>query len=169
MVTTSTPPILVWRNLFLASSTIRARLNDRLSAEGRCSLLEHDLVAWLAVAAQQRLRMLDLARRLEISPGGLTRVADRLVERGWIERQTPANNRREVYAVLTSEGARALKRARVIYLRVLRETLARYLDTSELETLAALTGSLHESLIAEDRDRMTAASQRPRASASTRS
>jgi hypothetical protein len=119
--------IFVWRNLHLASVRVRGELDLRLSAEAGCSLVEHDLMAW---------------RRLALSPGGLTHLTGRLVERGWVERETPAANRREVYAVLTPAGNAALRSARATYLQVLRETLSRQLDTSELEALATITGKL---------------------------
>jgi hypothetical protein len=61
------------------------------------------------------------------------------VERGWVERETPANNRREVFACLTDAGAAALEVARPSYLRVLRETLSRHLDEDEREELASHT------------------------------
>jgi DNA-binding MarR family transcriptional regulator len=134
--------IFVWRNLHLASVRVRGELDVRLSAEAGCSLVEHDLMAWLAAAPSKRLRMLDLSRRLALSPGGLTHLTGRLVERGWVERETPAANRREVYAVLTPAGNAALRSARATYLQVLRETLSRQLDTSELEALATITGKL---------------------------
>jgi DNA-binding MarR family transcriptional regulator len=64
------------------------------------------------------------------------------VERGWVERETPANNRREVFACLTDAGAAALEVARPSYLRVLRETLSRHLDEDEREELARMTHKL---------------------------
>jgi DNA-binding MarR family transcriptional regulator len=142
------PLILLWRNLYLVNTLVGDELNARLAAEAGCSLVEHDLLAWLSAAPGQRLRMLDLARRLRITPGGLTRVTDRLVERGWVEREIPAGNRREVYAILSDSGVAVLKAARSNYSRVLRETLGRHLDEQELEALAAMTGKLVEGLAA---------------------
>src|SRR4029453_1760877 len=55
--------------------------------------------------------MLALATRLRITPGGLTRIIDRLVDRGWIQRDRPADNRREVYATLPPAGAAAPRTA----------------------------------------------------------
>jgi DNA-binding MarR family transcriptional regulator len=137
-----TPAVLTWRNLHLADAIVCDVLDARLAEKAGCSLLEHDLLAWLAAAPRKRLRMLDLATRLRVTPGGLTRIIDRLVERGWIERDRPVANRREVYATLTGAGTAALRTARVVYSRVIQETFTRHLDEQELLTLGRIAQKL---------------------------
>ena len=144
-----TPAILTWRNLHLADTAVCDALNARLAEKAGCSLIEHDLLAWLAAAPGKRLRMLDLATRLRITPGGLTRIIDRLVDRGWIQRDRPADNRREVYATLTSSGAAAHRTARVVYSRVIQETFARHLDQQDLMTLGSIAHKLLDRLRSE--------------------
>ncbi|MBV9382426.1 MAG: MarR family transcriptional regulator [Streptosporangiaceae bacterium] len=134
------PAALAWRSLHLADAFICDELNASLAAEAGCSLTEHDLMAWLAAAPDRRLRMADLAARLRISPGGLTRVADRLTTRGWVERGRQPGNRREVYLALTETGTRAFRVARAVHSRVLRDALN--LDEQDLGTLAAIAGRL---------------------------
>lgn len=138
--------ILTWRSLHLADAVVCDELNARLAEEVGCSLIEHDLLAWLAAAAGQQLRMLDLATRLRVSPGGLTRLVDRLVDRGWIERDHPAENRREVYATLTMAGAAALRTARVVYSRVIEETFTCHLNEQDLLTLGSIAQKLLDRL-----------------------
>jgi DNA-binding MarR family transcriptional regulator len=94
--------------------------------------------------------MLKLAAMLGVTRGGLTRIVDRLVERGWIDRDRPASNRREVYAVLTPDGQHAIEHARAIYLSVLQHTLATHLNKAELDELARITDKLLSALA--DRD-----------------
>jgi DNA-binding MarR family transcriptional regulator len=130
-------PILTWRSLHLADGAVCDALNGRL-AEVDCSLVEHDVMAWLYVSDGRRLRMLELADRVRVTPGGLTRIVDRLVERGWVTRDTPAENRREVYAMLTREGITAYRRARVVYVRVIEESFAAHLDERELLALGRI-------------------------------
>lgn len=141
-----TPAILTWRDLHLADAVICEALNEQLAEQAGCSLVEHDLLAWLAAAPGKRLRMLDLATHLRVTPGGLTRIIDRLVERGWIQRDRPADNRREVYATLTSSGAAAHRTARVVYSRVIQETFARHLDQQDLMTLGSIAHKLLDRL-----------------------
>ncbi len=138
--------ILTWRNLHLADAVVCDKLNARLAGGAGCSLVEHDLLAWLAAAPGKRLRMLDLATRLRVTAGGLTRIIDRLVERGWIERDRPVENRREVYATLTKAGTAAHRTARVVYSQVIEETFARHLDEHDLVTLAGIAQKLLDRL-----------------------
>jgi DNA-binding MarR family transcriptional regulator len=142
--------VLAWRGLHLADDAVRRVLDARLLVEAGCSLLEHDLLAWLTSAPQRRIQMLTLADLLGVTRGGLTRIVDRPVERGWVDRDRPASNRREVYAVLTPTGQDTVRRARAVYLRVLRETLGTHLSSAELEALARITNKLLDALA--DRD-----------------
>ncbi len=65
-----------------------------------------------------------------------------LVERGWIERDRPVENRREVYATLTGAGSATLRTARVVYSGVIQETFARHLDEQDLLTLGRIAQKL---------------------------
>jgi len=144
-----TPAILTWRDLHLADTAVCDELNARLAEKAGCSLIEHDLLAWLAAAPGKRLRMLDLATRLRVTPGGLTRIIDRLVDRGWIERDRPTDNRREVYATLTRSGAAAHRTARVVYSRVIQQSFARHLDQQDLMILGGIAHKLLDRLRSE--------------------
>src|SRR5262249_5943032 len=143
--------VLTWRSLHLADNAVRRILDERLTAEAGCSLLEHDLLAWLTAQPERRLQMLKLADMLGVTRGGLTRIVDRLVERGWIDRDRPASNRREVYAVLTSDGQYAIRHARAVYVSVLNETLGAHLSRAELDGLARITAKLLDALAGGDR------------------
>jgi DNA-binding MarR family transcriptional regulator len=139
-----TPPTIlaIWRNLHLADAMICAELNTRLNASLSCSLVEHDALAWVSAAPSQRLRMAELAGLLRVTPGGLTRIIDRTVERGWIERNRPAENRREVYAVLTAAGRDLLRSAREAYSGVLRDMIAGPLGDADLSALLGISQKL---------------------------
>ncbi len=142
---TAPPAVLaIWRNLHLADAMICAELNARLTATAGCSLVEHDALAWVSAAPSQRLRMLELAGLLRVTPGGLTRIIDRTVERGWIDRERPARNRREVYAVLTAAGRDLLRAARQTYSTVLTDMIAGPLAEADLPALLGLSEKLLE-------------------------
>ena len=148
----ATPPavLTIWRNLHLADAMICEELNARLTARVGCSLVEHDLLAWVSAAPAQRLRMAELAGLLRVTPGGLTRIVDRTVERGWIQRDRPADNRREVYAVLMNAGRRLLRSARHTYSGVLQEMIAGQLAEADLPALLAVSQKLLDGLTPGD-------------------
>ncbi|WP_330228753.1 MarR family transcriptional regulator [Nocardia sp. NBC_00508] len=140
------PAMLSWRNLHLVHTAVGQQLDARLTAEAACSLVEHDLMAWLATESDG-LRMGDLAKALAVTPGGLTRIVDRLAKRAWVVRGPVERNRREVRATLSPEGRVALRKARRVYGSVLAETLAAQLSEEELETLGRLSGKVLDGIM----------------------
>lgn len=149
-MTKQLPVIQLWRSLHLTDQVVCDELNASLAEKVSCSLVEHDVLAWLAAAEGQRLRMANLAALLRVTPGGLTRIVDRLVVRGWIERDHPSDSRREVYSILTREGLSAFRSARTTYSRVLQETLADHLDERDLASLDRIMQRLHDRLTSGD-------------------
>jgi DNA-binding MarR family transcriptional regulator len=134
--------VRAWAGLHFAYGAVRKLLDDRLRRESECSLSDVDVLNELHCTPGHRLQMLDLADRLGVTRGGLTRIIDRLVERGWVSRDRPANNRREVYAVVTDEGSRVLRQARAVYIRLLNETLGAHLDDAALDDIATSMNKL---------------------------
>lgn len=138
--------IRAWANLHFTHAAMRKLLDERLRAEGECTLSDHDVLTALQCTPDHRLQMLALADRLGVTRGGLTRIIDRLVDRGWVSRDRPAHNRREVYAVITEDGSRKLQQARAVYIRLLTQTLGAHLGDAALNELAASTGKLLKAL-----------------------
>ena len=138
--------VRAWAGLHFAYREMSRLLDERLRAESECSLSDVDVLNELYCTPEQRLQMLVLAERLGVTRGGLTRIVDRLVERGWVSRERPAHNRREVYAAVTEDGARVLHHARTVYIRLLTETLGAHLDDAALDDLAAGMAKLRSGL-----------------------
>ncbi len=55
------------------------------------------------------LRMREIAKMYEISNAKVTRVLNRLVQMGFVERYHSENDRRSLYARITDEGSKLLK------------------------------------------------------------
>ena len=138
--------VRAWAGLHFAYREMSRLLDERLRAESECSLSDVDVLNELYCTPEQRLQMLVLAERLGVTRGGLTRIVDRLVEHGWVSRERPAHNRREVYAGVTEDGARVLRHARTVYIRLLTETLGAHLDDAALDDLAAGMAKLRAGL-----------------------
>jgi MarR family transcriptional regulator, 2-MHQ and catechol-resistance regulon repressor len=84
-----------------------ASLSARGAAQLACFGLapaEFDVSLRLARSPEGMLRMSDLAAQTTLTSSGITRVVDRLVERGWVTRQACATDRRTTYAVITDTG-----------------------------------------------------------------
>ncbi len=83
----------------------------------------------------RRLRMCDLADRLHLTPGGLTRRLDGLVARGLVAREPSTEDRRVVRAVLTTDGLALLEKAAPVHVDGVRRNLLDHLSREQLHHL----------------------------------
>jgi DNA-binding MarR family transcriptional regulator len=83
-----------------------------------------------------------LAREVSFSSGGFTKLMDRLVEHGLVERQACPTDRRVVYAALTPTGRDVANRALEIHTAGLRQHVLGVLGADRLAALAAAMGLL---------------------------
>ena len=102
--------LAAWRAFLRAGTTSTLALEAALTDTG-VSHSEYDVLVNVATGPKEGLRPTDLAERVLITKSGLTRLLDRLVERGYIERRACASDRRGQLIVLTSDGRRAFRRA----------------------------------------------------------
>ncbi|HAF09431.1 MAG TPA: MarR family transcriptional regulator [Chloroflexi bacterium] len=106
----SGPELGAWRAFLRAGTTSALALEAALADTG-VSHSEYDVLVNVATGPRDGLRPTELAERVLITKSGLTRLLDRLVERGYIERRACASDRRGQLIVLTSDGRRAFRRA----------------------------------------------------------
>src|ERR1044071_4778943 len=99
-----------WR-AFLATHALLVEHVDRfMESQGHLGSASLEILSALSHAPRCALRMSDLAKAVVMSPSGLTRHADRLVQARLIERIACPNDRRSTYAGITAEGKKALKK-----------------------------------------------------------
>jgi len=84
------------------------------------------------------LRMSDLADTVLLSPSGVSRLVDRLVADGLIERQPCGDDGRAVHAAITDAGRALLARAAPTFTAALRRQFVDRYSAEEYEALAAL-------------------------------
>ena len=125
-----------WRSLLRSHAALLARLDRDLHDEHGMSLGEYEVLAHLSEEPEQRLRLAELAERVLISPSALTRRVDRLVQRGWVERQPCRDDARGMFAVLTAEGRQRLEEAAPTHVQGVRCHLVDRLSRGELKALA---------------------------------
>jgi DNA-binding MarR family transcriptional regulator len=125
-----------WRGLLEVHSATIARLDAELEREQGMPLSSYEVLLHLNDAPDHSLRMGELAERLFLSRSGLTRLIDRLVKAGLVERTTCESDRRGSYAQLTTAGRERFAAARPTHLRGVREHFLSKLSGTELEQLA---------------------------------
>ena len=129
------PGIAAFAALLRAHAALIRRLDDELVAEGGMSLGWYDVLLTLSRAEGRRLRMQDLSDAVVLSRSRVSRIVDELVRVGYVAREPCAADRRVVYASITREGRRALRRARTVNVRSIEDHFASVLSGDELETM----------------------------------
>ena len=133
----STTELAAWRSFLRAHAVVTRRLEAELVAEHDLPLASYDVLVQLSEAPQQRLRMTELADRVLLSRSGLTRLVDRLVRDGLVERQACSEDARGMLAVLTPAGLDRLRGAWPTHLRGVAAHVSR-LDDDEVRQLTRL-------------------------------
>lgn len=129
------PRLSAWSAFLRAHARIVRDLERELEVEQRLALTDYDVLVQLAGAGERRLRMSELADRLLLSRSGATRLVDRLVAQGLVERVMCDVDRRGQWASLTEAGYDRLRRASPTHLRGVAE---HFLDRLSADELAAL-------------------------------
>lgn len=127
--------LATWRAFLEAHSTLLRVLEVELERERDLPLSWYDVLLHLSEASDRRLRMQELAGRLVITQGGVTRLVDRMEEAGLVAREPCESDRRGTYTVLTEEGHRILRAAAPAHLRGVEAHFLRHLTRDEVGTL----------------------------------
>jgi DNA-binding MarR family transcriptional regulator len=125
------------------------QLDAALREEHELTLNEYEVLLHLWLEEESKLRRVDLADRMLITQGGITRLLATLEERGLVERAPCPTDARVVYACLTRSGTRRIEAARRSHLADVRRLFAARFSEAEIQAFAGLMGRLRESLEAE--------------------
>jgi DNA-binding MarR family transcriptional regulator len=117
--------------MLLSFARLSRRLDEELRAEHDLSLPEYEALLRIAESPNGRLRMSQLASEVELSKSGVTRLIDRLVGDGFVERCQCSHDARGAEAVLTSSGRRRLDAALDTYLAGLDRFLVGPIDAAD--------------------------------------
>ena len=145
-VATHSPDLDDWRAFLQAHALLSRRLDDELRAEQSMSLAEYDALVQLARAPSHRLRMNQLADRVLLSRSGVTRLVDRLVADGLVERSACTTDARGAEAVLTRAGVARLRAASTTHLRGVERYFLEPLSTTERAALGRSLCSVIDNL-----------------------
>ncbi len=127
--------LAAWKGMLAAHSRLTAELDAELERDHDLGLTSYEVLMNLSDAPAGRMRMSELAERLLLSRSGITRLADRLVARGLIERERCSDDGRGYNAQLTERGRAVVEAARPDHLAAVRRIFLTQLDQTEIETL----------------------------------
>ena len=140
--------IAAWRGLLETHARLLRTLGDELDGAARLPITDYDVLYQLAAAPGRRLRMMDLADAVLLTPSGTTRLVDRLERQGWVERQSEPGAR-AVDAVLTARGLAKFRAASQVHFAGVRRHFLEQLTSADLRTLAEIW---HRILDVQDAD-----------------
>jgi DNA-binding MarR family transcriptional regulator len=154
------PALRVWRAFLQASVLLPRRLDEELQAAHGLSLAEYDTLLHIANAPDRRVRMSVLADRVLLSRSGITRLVDRLVANGMVERWACPTDARGAEAVLTGSGLDRLREAAKTHVAGIERHFLAPLDATDREAIEHGLGRVAEALDPCSQA-MTAAPSRP--------
>ena len=124
-----------WIALTQTHAAVTGRLQETLTAAELPPLPWFEVLATLQRAPEQRLKMGELAEALVITRGGLTKLVDRLIKAGLLERTFCETDRRVSYATLLPAGAELLEEMRPIVRAELASAFSAKLSVKQAEEL----------------------------------
>jgi DNA-binding MarR family transcriptional regulator len=127
-----------WSRLVRAYTAIARELDTRLHSEHDLTINEYEVLLLLSRAEERKMRRVDLATELVLSPSGITRMLDRLGAAGLVEKGHCASDARVTYAVLTDAGLSRLKEAGRSHDAVIEQLVGEQLGQRELKRLTEI-------------------------------
>ena len=134
----TTPEITAWVGLIRAHALTTRRFNAELVAEHGLTLNDYEVLLHLSRAEGRRLRRVDLAERVLLTPSGITRLLDGLERAGWVERASCESDARVTYAQLTDDGLEKLRQAAESHVAGIRDFFVGRFSEDELLALGGL-------------------------------
>ncbi len=136
--TRATPEIQAWVALLRAHATSIRRFNAELVSGHGLTLNDYEVLLHLSHAEGGRLRRVDLAERVLLTPSGITRLLEGLERCGYVERASCAADARVTYAQLTEAGEAKLREAAGTHVAGIRGFFRERFSNEEVVALGGL-------------------------------
>ncbi len=140
----SPDPITLTGLVFESATGLRRAVEPSLDCLCGPSAPWFEVMIRLARTPGGRLRMSDLAAQSSLTPSGLTRAVDRLVEMQLVSREACSADRRGSFAALTERGAREMAAVLPKHEEFLASLLRGVFELEEEAMLIALLRKLRD-------------------------
>jgi DNA-binding MarR family transcriptional regulator len=142
-ITQETPvAVVAWTRLLRAHASTTRELSGALQSDHDLSLNDFECLLVLSRAEDGRLKRVELARRLLLTPSGITRLLAGLEREGLVRRTTCPTDLRVAYAELTPEGRERLQAASCAHIESIRSLMEEHFSEAELAALGEMLGRL---------------------------
>ena len=129
-------------NFLRAHAAVTRQLDRELVADHGLTINDYEVLLHISRAPERMMRRVDLAKRVVLTPSGITRLLDGLQRSGLVCKASCDSDARVVYAKLTDAGAKRLAAASTMHLESIRELFCAHFEAEELEQLASLLARL---------------------------
>jgi DNA-binding MarR family transcriptional regulator len=138
----TSPALDAFVRLLRAHAATTRALSAQLVAEFGLTINDYEALLRLSRAEEARMRRVDLANELLLTPSGVTRLLDGLERSGLVEKAACSSDARVTYAVLTENGRKRLEEASRAHVAGIEALFEEQLTPDEVATLAELLGRL---------------------------
>ncbi|MET0590895.1 MAG: MarR family transcriptional regulator [Naasia sp.] len=133
-----------WESLFRAQVSVMRRLTAEFPRS--ISLNEYDVLFNLSRLENRSCRLRDLTEQTLLTQPSISRMIDRLVARGLVEKTPDPSDGRGTIVRLTDDGAEAYRAVAIEHARSIDTHLSSALSREELAELERLTTKLRRAL-----------------------
>ena len=140
--TRSTAASEAWRALLIAFTGIHDELAAEMEEGFGLPIEDYEILLMLYEAGRGGLRPSEIAARRRLSRSGATRLVDRLVRDGLVERRECGDDGRGTVVLLTSQGRRTFSRAGRLHLDGIERHVGSRLTAPESRELQQLLEKL---------------------------
>jgi DNA-binding MarR family transcriptional regulator len=138
--------LTAWQGFLFAHAAVIRALGAELEAAHDLPLTWYDVLVNLDEAAEDRLRLHQLAERVVLSQSGVSRLVDRMEDAGLVERVPDERDARVIWAVLTDHGRAVLEAAAPTHHRGIARHFAAHLSDEEAGALVSAFERILEAL-----------------------
>jgi DNA-binding MarR family transcriptional regulator len=138
--TVTSPPrqLEAWVSFLRAHAAITRELSAQLQREHGLTLNDYEVLLHLSRADGRRLRRVDLAERVLLTPSGITRLLEGLERSGYVERASCDSDARVTYAQLTDDGEAKLRAAAETHIAGIHAFFRERFSKDEVKALGGL-------------------------------
>jgi DNA-binding MarR family transcriptional regulator len=136
--TQASSELTAWVRLLRGHAALIKDLSASLAAQHGLTINGYEALLLLASADDNRMRRVDMAEALMLTPSGITRLLDGLQKSGYVTRHNCESDARVGWAVLTDEGRAKFEEASATHQADIRRAFAERFDEDELAQLAQL-------------------------------
>jgi DNA-binding MarR family transcriptional regulator len=136
------PAVRAFTRLLRAHASATRLLSAQLQEDHGLTLNDYEALLVLSRAEDGRLKRVELARNLMLTPSGVTRLLQGLEDAGLVERASCSTDLRVTYAQLTDAGREKLEAAAGGHIAAIRSLFEERFADGEIDAIAEILGKL---------------------------